>query len=377
LAIGERRISFREKSIVMNAKERVHAALEKKPVDRIPIFMWYHPATFQKLIHTLDIPPASFDMVMCNDVKQRWVGNNFAMEGITHDNDGEGHTDQWGVEWVRIDGFNQIKKSPLINASEREIFNYKLPVEHIEQLLSSMDELIPFSKEYFIGCDISPCLLELLFRIRGMENTFIDILASPDISHDLLQKATAFSIDIGEKACERYPLDWFWTGDDVGGQTSMMLSPELWREMIKPHLKSIYDVGKKKKLWVAYHSCGSISPIIPDLIEIGLDVLNPIQCNCPGMNPIDLKKEFGNKLSFMGGVDTQQLLPNGTADEVYRETLKLIEGMTNDGGGFILAASHTIPPETPLENILAMFRAAGVTGEEIYDRAADARKKIR
>jgi uroporphyrinogen decarboxylase len=359
----------------MNSKERVHAALQRKPVDRIPIFMWYHPGTFQKLIQALEIKPDSFDLVMCNDVKQKWVGNNYAMEGITHETDGEGHTDQWGIEWVRQEGFNQIRKSPLENASEQEIFDYRFPAEHIDQLLKSMNAIIPFSKEYFIGCDISPCLLEVLFRIRGMENSFLDTLASPGISNNLLSKAAAFAIELGEKACNKFPLDWLWTGDDVGGQQSMMLSPELWRERIKPHLKKIFEVGKKKGLWVAYHSCGAIRPIIPDLIEIGLDVLNPIQCNCPGMNPIELKNEFGSKLSFMGGVDTQHLLPNGTSDEVFRETLKLIEGMTDDGGGFILAASHTIPPETSIENIFAMYSAAGVSREEIFDRAADVRKR--
>jgi uroporphyrinogen decarboxylase len=360
----------------MNSKERMYGALQRKPVDRIPIFMWYHPLTFQKLTRALEIPPDFFDLVMCNDVKQKWVGNNYAMEGITHEKDGEGHLDQWGIEWIRQGGFNQIRKSPLDNASKQEILNYKFPVGHIEELLKSMDMIIPFSKEYFIGCDISPCLLELLFRIRGMENSFLDTLASPDISRDLLSKAAAFAIEIGEKACRKFPLDWLWTGDDVGGQQSMMLGPELWRELIKPHLKNIFDVGKKEGLWVAYHSCGAIRPIIPDLIEIGLDVLNPIQCNCPGMNSIDLKKEFGKELSFMGGVDTQHLLPDGTSDEVYRETLKLVENMTDDGGGYILAASHTIPPETPIENIFAMYQAAGLSREEIYDRAADVRKKM-
>jgi len=246
----------------------------------------------------------------------------------------------------------------------------------MEHLLKSMDKLIPYSKEFFIGCDISPCLLELLYRIRGMENTFFDILASPEISKDLLLKAAGFAIEIGEKACNKFPLDWLWTGDDVGGQQSMMLSPELWRDSIKPHLKNIFDVGKKKGLWVAYHSCGAIRPIIPDLIEIGLNVLNPIQSNCPGMNPAELKKDFGEKLSFMGGVDTQYLLPNGTADEVYKETLKLIENMTDDGGGYILAASHSIPPETPVENIFAMYLAAGISREEIFDNSADVRKKL-
>ena len=103
---------------------------------------------------------------------------------------------------------------------------------------------------------------------------------------------------------------------------------------------------------------------------MGLDCLNPIQSNCPGMDPLDLKREFGSSLAFMGGVDTQDLLPRGTADEVYRATRRLVEGMTSDGGGYILAASHSVPPETPLENIFAMYAAAGETREAIMDRAA-------
>jgi uroporphyrinogen decarboxylase len=359
----------------MNSKDRMHGALQKKPIDRVPIFMWYHPKTVQILTKSLEIPSVCFDLVMCNDVKQAWVGNNFAMEGITHERDGDGHTDVWGIEWVKEGDFNQIRKSPLGNALEKEILDYNFPSAFIDQLLKSMDKIIPYSKEFFIGCDISPCILELLCRIRGMENIFLDLLSSPELSKVLLLKAADFAIEIGEKASNDFPLDWLWTGDDVGGQQSMMISPELWRQMIKPHLKNIFDVGKKRGIWVAYHSCGSIRPIIPDLIEIGLDVLNPIQCNCPGMNPLELKKEFGKELSFMGGVDTQYLLPNGTSDEVYKGTLKLIDGMTDEGGGYILAASHTIPPETPIENIFAMYLAAGVSREEIYDKASDCRKK--
>ena len=108
---------------------------------------------------------------------------------------------------------------------------------------------------------------------------------------------------------------------------------------------------------------------------MGLNVLNPIQCNCPGMDPLDLKREFGNKLTFMGGVDTQHLLPKGSAEEVFRATRRLVEGMTADGGGYILAASHAVPPETPLENIFAMYAAAGVSRQAILDRAADIRAR--
>jgi len=116
-----------------------------------------------------------------------------------------------------------------------------------------------------------------------------------------------------------------------------------------------------------------LRPILADLVEIGLDVLNPVQGNCPGMDPWDLKREFGDKLSFMGGVDTQELLPRGTVDEVRRATRRLIDGLTSDGGGYILAATHTIPPETPLDNIFALYSEAGLTREAIFDRAASVR----
>ena len=115
-------------------------------------------------------------------------------------------------------------------------------------------------------------------------------------------------------------------------------------------------------------------PIIPDLVDMGLDILNPpVQCNCPGMDAAELKHDFGVALTFMGGVDTQEILPHGTVDEVRRATRELIDTMTGNGGGYILAASHTIPPETPIENIFAMYHEAGVTREEAFDRASQVR----
>ncbi len=145
--------------------------------------------------------------------------------------------------------------------------------------------------------------------------------------------------------------------------------------MVKPHLQRVFAAGKRRGLWVAYHCCGALREIIGDLVEIGMDVLNPIQCNCPGMDPLELKREFGARLAFMGGVDTQGLLPNGSALEVRRATARLLEGMTQGGGGYILAASHTIPPETPDENIFAMYDEVGISREEILDRAADIRRR--
>jgi uroporphyrinogen decarboxylase len=146
--------------------------------------------------------------------------------------------------------------------------------------------------------------------------------------------------------------------------------------MVKPLLKQNAEVGKRHGLYVAFHSCGAIRPIIEDLIEIGIDVLNPIQCNCPGMDPLELKKEYCKELAFMGGVDTQGILPNGTEHQVRKATAELLEGMTNDGGGYIFAASHTVPPETPDDNIFAMYDEAGISRQEIFDRTADIRKSL-
>ncbi len=357
----------------MTSKMRVHAALRREPVDRVPIFMWFHPDTAMRLGKILEIPASCVAEVMGNDVRQTWVSNNHAMEGITHEKDGDGHVDFWGIKWVKEGPFNQIVQSPLQDADEDVIWRYPYPHAHIENLLANMTPIMAASEQFFIGCDVSPCLLEMLYRLRGMENAITDLLANPKMAMHLLAGAAAFSVQISEQACKQFALDWLWTGDDVGGQQTMMVSPKLWREMICPHLSQIVAVGKSHGLWTAYHSCGAIQPIIPDLIELGVDVLNPIQCNCPGMNPLDLKQEFGHHLSFMGGVDTQDLLPNGSAADVQRETERLIEGMTSDGGGYILAASHTVPPETPLENIFAMYQAAGICREHIEDRAADLR----
>ncbi len=359
----------------MTGKERVHAALNREPVDRVPVWMWYHPDTVRRLAQTMDIPATAVSLALGDDIRQAWVGNNHPMEGIVHDHDGESHIDDWGIEWVKDGPFNQIRYSPLQAANREQILAYRHPYERVDALIALMDRVYPLADQYFIGCDLSPCVFELVCRIRGMEQAAMDLAADPELSDHMLRQASDFSLEVGRRACESYQLDWLWTGDDIGGQNGMIMSPQSWRERIKPLLAEIFVVGHAHDLWVAYHSCGSLRPIIGDLIEIGMDVLNPIQCNCPGMDPLELKKEFGKQLAFMGGVDTQNLLPNGSAEEVYRETRRLLEGMSGDGGGYILAASHAVPPETPLENIFAMYRAAGITKEEIYDRAASVRAK--
>jgi uroporphyrinogen decarboxylase len=361
----------------MTSKERVHAALRREPVDRVPVFMWYHPQTRQRLAALLEIPAEYVPVAMGDDIRQAWVSNNHAMEGIVHEHDGDAHIDDWGIEWTRIDGFNQISRYPLADADRGELLAHELPYDRIARLVSLMQPTMKSADDYFVGCDVSPCVFEMYWRLRGMQKTFMELMLEPDLVQQMMQRCTAFSCELSEVACRTYPLDWLWLGDDAGGQQSMLMSPDTWRKMVKPLLKQNADVGKKHGIYVAFHSCGTIRPIIEDLIEIGVDVLNPIQCNCPGMRPAELKKEFGHALAFMGGVDTQGVLPNGSAHQVRRATAELLEEMTADGGGYILAASHTVPPETPDENIFAMYDEAGLTKSEIFDKAAQIRQSLR
>jgi len=361
----------------MTSKERVHAALRREPVDRVPIFMWYHPQTRERLGRLLEVPPQYVPAVMGDDIRQTWVSNNYAMEGIVHEHDGQSHVDEWGIEWTRIDGFNQISSYPLAGAGQEQMLRYEFPYDRVDALVDLMKPVMEVKRDYFTGCDVSPCVFEMYWRLQGMEKTLIEIATQPGLAKEMMRRCTDFSIALSEAACQRFDFDWLWLGDDAGGQCSMLMSPDMWREMVKPFLKQNADVARRRGLYVAFHSCGTIRPIIPDLIEIGVDVLNPIQCNCPGMHPLELKREFGRELAFMGGVDTQGVLPNGTPDQVRRATAELLDGMTRDGGGYIFAASHTVPPETPDENIFAMYDEAGVTKEEILDRAALLRKTLR
>ena len=221
----------------MTPKQRVYAALRRQPTDRVPIFMWFHPDTRRRLAEMFDVPPADVDEVLGNDVKMTWVNNNFCMEGIVHARDGEGHVDPWGIRWVKEGPFNQIEHFPLANASAEELLRYSFPHHFQEELLSKMQPLLADADEYFIGCDVSPNVFEMYWRLRGMERAMLDMASEPGLAHEMLARCGRFAVDLAEAACDRFPLDWLWTGDDVAGQLSLMMSPATWRQAIRPHLQ--------------------------------------------------------------------------------------------------------------------------------------------
>lgn len=193
--------------------------------------MWFHPDTAAILAKHLGIAPHQVDEAMGNDVRQVWVGNNYAMEGIVHEHDGETHTDAWGITWVREGQFNQVQHSPLAEATDEQVGAYVFPYGAIPELMQQLERLRPHAGTRFIGADVSPCLFELLCRVRGMEQAIEDLALQPEISASLFGRATEFSLALSDAAFRTLPLDWLWTGDDVAGQQCMMMNPRQWRSL--------------------------------------------------------------------------------------------------------------------------------------------------
>lgn len=216
---------------------------------------------------------------------------------------------------------------------------------------------------------MAPCghdLFNQIFRVRGMENGLVDLIANEDFAEMFFERLAAticaaqslFLDAVGDL------IDVHFTADDLAGQNGPLVSPALYRRMIKPHWAKIIAVIKSKtKAKILYHSCGAIDEFIPDLIDIGVDIINPVQVSAAGMDSTRLKKKYGRRLSFWGGAsDTQKVLPHGSIQEVRSETRRRI-GELARGGGFVFNPVHNIQPLVPPENIIALFNTAREYGK--------------
>jgi uroporphyrinogen decarboxylase len=196
--------------------------------------------------------------------------------------------------------------------------------------------------------------------IRGEENFYCDLVSDDGMLTALLNKMVAVYIELLDFVIDRIgdKLDIIKFADDLGAQNSLLMSPEVYRRHIKPRQEILYKhVKERTGCKVLLHSCGSIRPIINDLIEIGVDALNPIQISARGMEPEGLKRDFGSRITFWGGgIDTQNTLSFASPEEVRRGVAKNMAAFKKDGG-FVFTQVHNIMPNTPVENVLAMYEA--------------------
>lgn len=195
--------------------------------------------------------------------------------------------------------------------------------------------------------------------LRGFEGWFEDLLLRPEVVCDLLDRTLKYQMELAQALLEGVGeyVDVVVYGDDLGIQNGPMVSPALYRKYLKPRQAELFaTIRRYTQAKIHYHTCGSVYALIPDFIEIGVDILNPVQVSAKDMEPERLKREFGDRLSFWGAVDTQRVLPRGTPEEVEEEVRRRIRELA-PGGGYVLCAVHNIQPDVPPENILALFQA--------------------
>lgn len=196
--------------------------------------------------------------------------------------------------------------------------------------------------------------------LRGLEASMTDPYEDPAFTHALLDRLCGFFYDYHVRLFEsaKGMIDVAQVTDDFGSQSGPLISMETFREFYKPWTKKLIDLCRSFKIKVFHHDDGSCRAFLPDLVEMGIDVLNPIQHVCPGMDMKELKQEFGKRLCFHGGVDNQQILPFGTPEQVRQEVRDCIDALASDGTGYILAPCHNIQAVSSVENILAMYDEA-------------------
>lgn len=196
---------------------------------------------------------------------------------------------------------------------------------------------------------------EKAYNARGIENFLADMAGEPEFARELLDFITKKNMEMLEQIVRTPGIDGVLLGNDWGSQRDLLMSPQTWRELLAPGAKQEYDLihGAGLDVWV--HSCGDIRKIIPDLVEMGVDVLNPVQPEC--MDIRDLKERFGDRLTFWGGISTQQTLPYGTPDEVREETRQVTE-ILSPNGGYLIAAAQGIQADVPFENLCALVDTA-------------------
>jgi uroporphyrinogen decarboxylase len=271
----------------------------------------------------------------------------------------------WGVTWRKAeDGHYYPYDSPLRgdpNASDFDRYQWPDPddwgdLEEFKKEARILNE----ETDYAIVMYLPGRLMSLGCYLRGFENWLMDLLANQALAEALMDRGLEVQLEIGGKllAAVGNFVDIIHISDDLGTQKAPLISPELYRKLIKPRQRKLFDFIKDRTdARILFHSDGCVYPFIPDFIEIGVDILNPVQVSAKDMDPKRLKREFGDQLCFWGGIDTQHTLPFGTPKDVKDEVRRRIEEL-GDKGGYVLTSVHNIQNEVPPENICAMFDTA-------------------
>jgi len=260
--------------------------------------------------------------------------------------------DEFGVVWStsRIDRGSPIQ--PALH--QPDLSSYKFPDPAADYRFQDLGNWCQANRHHYRIIWVGD-LWERATFMRGMENVLLDLALNAEFVEHLLRELTDYILQTMTILFERFEFDGIALSDDYGTQKAMLFPPADWRKYIRPQLAEIYSFAKAHQRTVFHHSCGNIYPIIGDMIDIGLDILHPIQPEA--MDIFKLKRQFGRDLTLCGGLRTQDLLPRGTTEQIRQEVKKLKREMGSDGG-YILEPGITIQADVPLHNILAMIDEA-------------------
>ncbi|MCX6089301.1 MAG: hypothetical protein NTX88_02805 [Candidatus Atribacteria bacterium] len=280
-------------------------------------------------------------------------------------------TNEWGVTYYKPSSgyYYDISKFPLAGASSPEdIEKYHFPDPSDPSLYEDLEDRASslfYNTEYAIIAETGNSIFEQAWYLRGLENIFNDMCFNKKLLHTLLRKITDINLEKTKRFLDKAAnfIQVYFVGDDLASQNGSLISVPMYREFIKPYQGELYAYIKKRTdAKIAYHSCGSLYQLIPELIQIGVEVINPVQVSAKNMDTTILKREFGKDISFWGAIDTQKVLPFGTEKEIAYEVKKRIDDLA-PGGGYVLASVHAIQPDVSPKNIMLMLQYAEEYGK--------------
>ena len=373
----------------MNSRERIIRTISHQEPDRIPIDIGGTTCTtliepvFRKLLAKYPLSDNHFHIIhsamrsiSINEEVKNFLYSDTDILCVNEPSGGRleltnyGFIDEWGVKYRRSkvgdDYYYDIYENPLAEATIDDLETYPWPdandLIRYQGLKQKAKELS--QKNYFLmGNILESSIFEMAWYMRGFQAFLMDMISNKPFVHALLEKITSIQKTIYEKFLQETGeyLDMVFIADDLATQENLLFSPSLYREIIKPYQAEYFKIKRRNNLPLLYHCCGNIAPLLDDLIEIGVDALNPVQISARQMDPKRLKKEYGEQLCFWGGVDTQTVL-NSSDSSLVKDSVKKIIDIFAPGGGFVLTSVHNIQNDVPVENIKTMVDTAFAHG---------------
>lgn len=331
------------------SKERIIAQIQHQETDYVPYTLYFEGDIVERLDNYYG--SAAWRKQIDNDIR-RIPGPSLL---DVDDSAEKFYTDLYGCTW-RVDRRPFHLEEPALKAPSLD----KFALPSMDTIFTpgwkqSTLRLIEEQRDHFLVVNFGLGLFERSWALRGFEESLIDAVAQPDFYDELLERLTVHHLEIIERLVE-LPVDGIMFSDDWGYQRGVLIGAKRWRQFLKPRVARLYARAHEAGKYVLTHCCGSIEEILPDLIEIGLDVYQSVQPEAKNNSPYELKNKYGGKLTFWGGLGSQSTIPFGRPDEIRTEVAKLCREMGRNGG-YVLSAAKPIQPGTPVENAAAVVEA--------------------